>query len=42
MVNDYEDQMEKLITEINNEKRDIMKRERTIADLQKNLDELLK
>lgn len=42
MVNDYEDQMEKLKMEINNEKRDIMKREITINDLQKNLDELLK
>lgn len=42
MVNDYEDQMEKLKMEINNEKRDIMKREITINDLQKSLDELLK
>lgn len=38
--NQYEEKIGKIQKEINNEKRDIMKRENTIVDLQRQINEL--
>jgi len=40
ILNQYEDKIEKYKKEINNEKRDILKRETTITELQRRVDEL--
>lgn len=39
-VDQFEDDMDKLKKEINNEKRDILKRENTIVELQRKANEL--
>lgn len=40
IVCQYDEKIEKLQKEINNEKRDIMKRENTMVDLQRQINEL--